>query len=150
MSFGNFMNNLKDKAAELKTEALKFKNKNFLNAAMAGSALLALADGDISSDEKQKMMKFIENYEPLSVFKTTDIITSFGEFVTQLEFDQDLGEAKALEAIGKMKSNDAAAKLIMRLVIAIGAADGDFDKDEQAMARRIANELGLNAAEFEL
>mgnify|MGYP000117161749 FL=1 len=150
MSFGNFMNNLKDKAAELKTEALKFKNKNFLNAAMAGSALLALADGDISSDEKQKMMKFIENYEPLSVFKATDIITSFGEFVTQLEFDQDLGEAKALEAIGKMKSNDAAAKLIMRLVIAIGAADGDFDKDEQAMARRIANELGLNAAEFEL
>ena len=150
MSFGNFMNNLKDKAAELKTEALKFKNKNFLNAAMAGSALLALADGDISSDEKKKMLKFIENYEPLSVFKATDIISSFGDFVTQLEFDQDLGEAKALEAIGKMKGNEAAAKLIMRLVIAIGAADGDFDKDEQAMARRIANELGLNAAEFEL
>ncbi len=144
------MTGLKDKASELKTEALKFKNKNFLQAAMAGSALLALADGEISSEEKQKMIKFIENYEPLSVFKMADIIASFGEFVNQLEFDKDLGEAKAFEAIEKMKNNNQAARLIMRLVISIGAADGDFDNDEKAMARRIANELGLNAADFEL
>jgi len=150
MSFGNFMNELKEKASELKNEALKFKNKNFLQAAMAGSALLALADGVISADEKKKMLKFIENYEPLSVFKTPDIINTFSDFVTQLEFDADLGEAKAFEALAKMKSNDAAGRLIMRLVIAIGASDGDFDEDEKVMARRIANELGVNASEFEL
>ncbi len=150
MSLSDLMSNLKDKVGELKTEALKFKNKNFLNAAMAGSALLALADGEITPDEKKKMLKFIGNYEPLTVFKTTEIITAFGDFVTQLEFDQDLGEATAFEAIGKMKGNDQASRLIMRLVIAIGAADGDFDDYEKAMARRIASELGLSAAEFEL
>lgn len=150
MSLQDLMNNLKDKANELKTEALKFKNKGFLQAAMAGSALLALADGEISPEEKRKMIKFIENYEPLSVFKTTDIISTFGDFVTQLEFDNDLGEAKAFEAIEKMKNNNQAARLIMRLVIAIGAADGNFDEYEKTMARRIAVELGLNAAEFEL
>lgn len=150
MSLQDLMAGLKEKANELKTEALKFKNKGFLQAAMAGSALLALADGDISPEEKRKMVKFIENYEPLSVFKTTDIISTFGEYVSQLEFDNDLGEAKAFEAIEKMKNNSQAARLIMRLVIAIGAADGDFDDDEKAMARRIAVELGLNASEFEL
>jgi len=150
MSLKDLMTSLKEKANDLKTEALKFKNKDFLQAAMAGSALLALADGEISPEEKRKMMKFIENYEPLSVFKAKDIISAFGDFVSQLEFDNDLGEAKAFEAIGKMKSNDAASRLIMRLVIAIGAADGDFDNDEKAMARRIATELGLSAAEFEL
>ena len=56
MSFSNFLNNVKDKMSELKTEALKFKNKEFLNAAMAGTALIALADGEISSPEKQKMI----------------------------------------------------------------------------------------------
>jgi tellurite resistance protein TerB len=61
MSFDNFLSQLKTKANELKTEALKFKNKDFLNAAMAGSALIAMADGSISSEEKQKMIKFIEN-----------------------------------------------------------------------------------------
>ncbi|NOQ17502.1 MAG: Tellurite resistance TerB [Methyloprofundus sp.] len=150
MSLSDLMSNLKEKVNELKTEALKFKNKNFLHAAMAGSALLALADGVISPDEKKKMLKFIGNYEPLSVFKTTEIITAFGDFVTQLEFDSDLGEAAAFEALGKMKDNTQAARLIMRLVIAIGAADGDFDDHEKAMARRIASELGVNAAEFEL
>jgi tellurite resistance protein TerB len=150
MSLHDLMAGLKEKANELKTEALKFKNKGFLQAAMAGSALLALADGEISPEEKRKMVKFIENYEPLSVFKTTDIIATFGEYVSQLEFDNDLGEAKAFEAIEKMKNNTQAARLIMRLVISIGAADGDFDNHEKAMARRIAVELGLNASEFEL
>ncbi len=150
MSLKDLMDGLKEKANELKTEALKFKNKNFLQAAMAGSALLALADGEISPEEKRKMVKFIENYEPLSVFKINDIISTFGDFVSQLEFDNDLGEAKAFEAIGKMKNDTQAARLIMRLVIAIGAADGDFDNHEKAMARRIAIELGLTPAEFEL
>ena len=36
MSFDSFLSQLKNKANELKTEALKFKNKDFLNAAMAG------------------------------------------------------------------------------------------------------------------
>jgi tellurite resistance protein TerB len=150
MSLSDLMNNLKEKANELKSEALKFKNKNFLNAAMSGSALLALADGEITPDEKKKMLKFIGNYEPLTVFKAPEIITAFNDFVTQLEFDHDLGEATAFEALGKMKGNDQAARLIMRLVIAIGAADGDFDDYEKKMARRIATELGLNAADFEL
>jgi len=54
MSFENFISQLKDKAIELKTEALKFKNKDFLNAAMAGSALIALADG---TDQRRKKNK---------------------------------------------------------------------------------------------
>jgi tellurite resistance protein TerB len=49
MSFESFLNQLKTKAGELKTEALKFKNKDVLNEAMAGSALIAMADGKISS-----------------------------------------------------------------------------------------------------
>ena len=36
MSFSNFLSGLKSKAGELKTEALKYKNKDFLNEAMAG------------------------------------------------------------------------------------------------------------------
>ena len=77
MSFDNFLSQLKTKANELKTEALKFKNKDFLNAAMAGSALIAMADGSISSEEKQKMIKFIENNDALSIFTISDVIKAF-------------------------------------------------------------------------
>ncbi|MDD1636207.1 MAG: tellurite resistance TerB family protein [Methylococcaceae bacterium] len=150
MSFDNFLSQLKTKANELKTEALKFKNKDFLNAAMAGSALVAMADGSISSGEKQKMIKFIESNDALSIFTTSDVIKAFQDFVGQLEFDKDIGEAKAYQAIGKMKSNTEASRLLIRMIISIASSDGLFDNDEKKVAVKIAKELGLNPSEFEL
>lgn len=150
MSFDNFLQQLKSKANELKTEALKFKNKDFLNAAMAGSALISMADGSISSEEKQKMIKFIESNDALSIFATSDVIKAFQDFVSQLEFDKDIGEAKAFQALGKMKSNTEASRLLMRMIIAIASSDGHFDIHEKNIAVKIANELGINPSEFEL
>lgn len=150
MSFENFFNSIKNKASELKTEALKFKNKDFLNATMAGSALIAMADGTITPEEKQKMIKFIESHDALSIFTTTDVINAFQNFVGQLQFDQDIGQAKAFEALKKMESNASAARLIIRMVISIAGSDGNFDEHEKKMAIRIAKELGLDPAEFDL
>ena len=150
MSFENFLSQLKTKANELKTEALKFKNKDFLNAAMAGSALIAMADGSISSTEKQKMIKFIESNDALSIFTTSDVIKAFQDFVGQLEFDKEIGEAKAYQAIGKMKSNTEASRLLVRMIIAIASSDGNFDHDEKKIAVKIAKELSINPSEFEL
>jgi len=150
MSFDTFLSQLKTKANELKTEALKFKNKDFLNAAMAGSALVAMADGGISSEEKQKMIKFIESNDALSIFTTSDVIKAFQDFVGQLEFDKDIGEAKAYQAIGKMKSNTEASRLLVRMIIAIASSDGIFDNDEKKVAVKIAKELALDPSEFEL
>jgi tellurite resistance protein TerB len=150
MSFDNFLSQLKTKANELKTEALKFKNKDFLNAAMAGSALVAMADGSISSEEKQKMIKFIESNDALSIFTTSDVIKAFQDFVGQLEFDKDIGQAKAYLAIGKMKSNTEASRLLIRMIISIASSDGLFDNDEKKVAVKIARELALDPSEFEL
>lgn len=150
MSFDNFLSTLKSKVSELKTEALKFKNKDFLNATMAGSALIAMADGTITPDEKQKMIKFIESHDALSIFTTTDVVNAFQTHVTQLQFDKDIGEAKAFEALKKMASNTPAARLIIRMVISIASSDGDFDTYEKTMALRIAKELSLDPLEFGL
>ena len=150
MSFDSFLSKLKTKASELKTEALKFKNKDFLNAAMAGSALIAMADGSVSSEEKQKMIKFIESNEALSIFPTSDVIKSFQDFVGQFEFDRDIGESKAYQAIGKMKGNVEASRLLVRMIIAIASSDGNFDANERTVAMKIAKELRIDPAEFEL
>ncbi|CAG1021430.1 hypothetical protein DOJK_00983 [Patescibacteria group bacterium] len=150
MAFENFLSQLKSKANELKTDVLKFKNKDFLNAAMAGSALIAMADGTITSEEKWKMIKFIEHHDALSVFNTKDVIEAFQTFVSQMEFDKDIGEAKAYQAIAKMKSNNEAARLVIRMVVGIASADGNFDANEKKVAAKIAVELGLNPTEFEL
>ena len=150
MSFSNFLAGLKTKAGELKTEAMKYKNKDFLNAAMAGSALVAMADGNVSAEEKQKMIKFIESNEALSIFPTNDVIKSFQDFVGQIEYDKDIGEAKAFQALGRMKSNVEASRLLVRMIIAVASADGNFDANEKAVASKIAKELNISPSEFEL
>jgi tellurite resistance protein TerB len=150
MSFDTFLSRLKSKASELKTEALKYKNKDFLNAAMAGCALVSMADGSVSAEEKQKMIKFIESNDALSIFTTSDVIKAFQEFVGQIEFDKDIGEAKAYQALHKMKSNDGAARLLVRMVIAVASSDGNFDANEKAVASKIVKELGIAPSEFEL
>jgi tellurite resistance protein TerB len=38
----------------------------------------------------------------------------------------------------------------MRMIIAIASSDGNFDLSEKKVAVRIANELGVSPAEFEL
>ncbi len=150
MSFASFISSVKQKSNELKGEVLKFKNKKFLNAATAGTALIALADGDVSSDEKKKMLKIIESNDALSVFKTADVITSFNDFLSNFEFDQDVGESKAFEALNLLKGDEVACRTVMRLILSIAAADGVFDDDEKAVAVKIARELGLSPADFEL
>ena len=58
--------------------------------------------------------------------------------------------ARVLEALGKMKSNVEASRLLVRMIIAVASSDGNFDANEQRVASKIARELGLTPAEFEL
>ncbi len=150
MSFSDFMSGLKQKTGELKAEMMKFKNKKFLNAATAGAALIAMADGVLDSEEKKKMLKFIENNDALSVFKTQEVIGAFKDFIDNFDFDKDIGESKAYEALNLLRGNEVECRTVMRLILSIAAADGVFDDSEKMVARKIAIELNLNPDDFEL
>ena len=146
----NFFQKTKEKLGELKNDALKYKSKSFLDAALGGSALIAMADGTIDAEEKAKMMAFIENHEVLSIYDSSEVVKTWKNYIETIELDNDIGSAKALSSIGKMKGKNEQARLVLRMVCAIAAADGDFDQDERRVAATIALELGLDPAEFEL
>jgi tellurite resistance protein TerB len=96
------------------------------------------------------MLKIIESNDALSVFKTSDVIEAFNSFLSNFEFDLDVGESKAFEALNLLKGDDVACRTVMRLILSIAAADGVFDDDEKVVARKVALELGLDPAGFEL
>lgn len=134
----------------LSTEVGKFKNKHFMEATAAACAMIAAADGEVSSAEKMKMTGFINNSPELKVFNLSDVIKTFNDAVAKFEFDYQIGQAEALKTINKIKGNDGACRLLVRVACAIGASDGNFDQVEKAACRRICLELGLNPADFEL
>ncbi len=143
-------NRFQEVTTTLKNEVSKVRNKTFLEGVVAGCVLVAHADGVVKSEEKQKMMGFLRSSEVLSVFSADEVIATFEKFAKQFDFDHAIGEANALQAIGKLKSKETEARLMVRVCCAIGAADGDFDANEKAVVRKICQELGLNPKDFDL
>lgn len=134
----------------LAKEVSRYKQREFMEAVVAGCALVAAADGEISASEKMKMTGFIQNSPELKVFELKEVIQFFEQACTQFEFDVQIGRAEALKTVAKISKKADAARLLIRVCCAIGAADGDFDEAERAMCRILCNELGLNPADFDL
>lgn len=147
---GKLFNRGKAAMEDLKNGALKFKEENFLEASVAGGFMVANADGNIDSDEKSKLLKFIKSNEALSVYNPEDVVKQFKKYSDLYEFDVDAAEAAALQAISKIKSNTEKSKFLVRMICSIGKTDGDFDKDEKTVVRKICLELNLNPSEFDV
>jgi tellurite resistance protein TerB len=134
----------------LSTEVGKFRNRDFMEATANACALIAAADGEISSAEKMKMTGFINNSPELKVFDLKDVIRVFNDACGKFEFDFQIGQAEALKVINRIKGKDGAARLLVRVACAIGASDGNFDDKEKAACRLICAELALPPADFDL
>lgn len=145
-----FMNWVKETSASLADDVKKFKNKSFLEATVAGCAIVAAADGAISPEEKRKMVGFISQSEALKVFDVNEAIKLFEKYTSTYEFDAEVGKAQALKVIAQVKSKTDEARLLIRVCCAIGSADGNFDEHEKKAVRDICRELGQDPAEFNL
>lgn len=150
MAFTDWLKkNVTDARDAINTEITKFKSKDFLDAIVAGSAMVAYADGTISAQEKQKLMGYLRTSEQLKVFDQNDVIKQFQKYVEKFDFDTTIGTGEAMQAVARFKGKPQ-AQLIIRVCCAIGSADGSFDEDEQGVVRRMCSELGLDPADFDL
>jgi tellurite resistance protein TerB len=142
----NAASNLRQGLAD---EVTKFRSAAFMEAVTAGCAMVASADGTISAAEKQKMASFIKQSDALKVFDFAKVIESFNGWTAKIEFDHTIGRGECLAAIEKLRGKPE-ARLLVRVCIAIGAADGTFDADEKKVVGSICQVLEINPSEFEL
>lgn len=108
-----------------------------MEATAASCAMIACADGSISSEEKQKMVGYINLNDSLKVFNLNDVLTRFNHYADMFEFDYNVGKAEAMKAVDKMKNKPDVAKALIALCCSIGASDGDFDKDEITLVKEM-------------
>ncbi|NGZ74873.1 tellurite resistance TerB family protein [Saccharibacillus alkalitolerans] len=146
-SFQSWLNKTK---TGLQDQVSRFKNKDLMDAIVAGCAIVSVADGTIDAAEKQKMAGYIGRNEQLKVFNMSEVIDRFNHFAGNMEFDVMVGKQEALRTIAKFKSKPEVGRVIVGVCCAIGAADGDFDEQEKAAVRDICNVLNLNPGEFGL
>ncbi len=150
MSFTEWLKkNVTEARDSINTEITKFKSKDLLEAVIAGCTMVAYGDGNVSSEEKQKMMGFLKTSDQLKVFDSSDVVKIFQKYAEKFDFDATIGTGEAMQVIGKFRGKPQ-AQLLVRVCCAIGAADGNFDQREQNVVRRMCSELGLNPSDFNL
>ncbi|GAB6992088.1 tellurite resistance TerB family protein [Paenibacillus pini] len=134
----------------LTDQVKRHKNKDLMDAIVAGCAIVAVADGTIDAAEKQKMAAYMGRSEALNVFNMSEVIERFNHYAGNMEFDVMVGKQESLRVIGKFRSKPDVARIIVGVCCAVGAADGDFDDQEKAVVRDICNCLSLSPGEFGL
>lgn len=125
-------------------------NKKYLDAVVAGCALVAAADGRIESNEKQKMLEYIKRNDALKVFDSNEITERFNHFADNFNFDAMVGKQTAMDAIAKIKGNKEESRMCVMLCISIGKSDGSFDANEVKVVKEICSSLALNFNDFQI
>ncbi|AYL40016.1 tellurite resistance TerB family protein [Streptomyces fungicidicus] len=145
---------LKESASQMQTQLTARKNDlksgAFRDASMAMCALVAAADGTVDPAERQRVAQLIAGNEVLQNFPADDLRRRFEENVGRLTADFALGKVSVMQEIAKAKKKPAEARAVIQIGIVIGGADGDFDKDEQAVVREACYALDLPPHEFDL
>lgn len=147
----SFFNSLKQSvtsaANSMNSELKKFRSKDLLQAIVAGSTMIAYADGMVTAEEKQKLLGFVRSSEQLSVFESDKVIETFNQYLTRFDFDATIGTGEALQKIGAFKGKPE-AELIVRVCLAIAKADGNIDDKERQALGQICQSLGLDINNF--
>ncbi|MGC4971628.1 tellurite resistance TerB family protein [Streptomyces sp. DT199] len=145
---------LKESASTMQTQLMAKKNDlksgAFRDASMAMCALVAAADGTVDPSERQRVAQLIATNEVLQNFDADDLRRRFDENLNKLTTDFDFGKVSVMQEIAKAKKKPAEARAVIQIGIVIGGADGDFDKDEQAVVREACYTLELPPHEFDL
>ncbi|MGW0615632.1 tellurite resistance TerB family protein [Streptomyces sp. NPDC002788] len=145
---------LKESASTMQTQLMAKKNDlksgAFRDASMAMCALVAAADGTVDPSERQRVAQLIATNEVLQNFDADDLRRRFEDNLGKLTADFAFGKVSVLQEVAKAKKKPAEARAVIQIGIVIGGADGDFDKDEQAVVREACYTLDLPPHEFDL
>ncbi|HUS89589.1 MAG TPA: tellurite resistance TerB family protein [Desulfosporosinus sp.] len=144
-----FFDKIKSGVTGITAEYKKLANKTLMEGTIASCALVINANGIAKPEEKRKMLGFIKSNEQLKVYDTDKVINTFNKYFDKFDFDPEIAKGEILQIVAKIKNPDE-AQLLVRVLIAIGAADGDFDANEKNCVRDVIRTLGLMNSDFGL
>jgi tellurite resistance protein len=134
----------------LAVEIEKFQNRDFLEATMAASALMALADGDVNLTELNIIDQALEAIHELIIYDPHDAVDIYRDYMDDLRSNPARARIDILEEVGEIADDPRAARLLVRVCVAIAKADDDFTAKEKAVIADLCDALRLKPADVGL
>ena len=134
----------------LKKRSARQRDRRFLEATMATSALVAFADGEVSFTERMRLDQILNHLHQLRAFDVHEAINHFNEVVEDLKAEPEEGHARALESIEAFAQDKASARLMVRAACHLCVADGVFTDGEQEQVAELCVLLDITPEDCEL
>ena len=128
----------------------RIRQKPFLDASMAGCALVCMADGQVSFSERDRMDGVLRNLEAFQVFDAHGAIDLFNDHVDRMMQDPDSGASEALAAVSDLRDMPELASLLVKVCVALSYADGEFSDAERDAIAIICHKLFLDPKKFDI
>ena len=131
----------------LNKQLQRYRNRPFLEAMMAATAFLALADEKILLSERLALDYILENVRQLKLFDVHKAVNMFCDYGEMIKNDYDLGKEKVFKAVTKFSGDKEKASLIIRACVLIAKADGHFSEEEQQVVDELCRALDMESSE---
>ncbi len=125
------------------------RSRQFLEAAMGASAMLALADGEISFAELMARDYVLDHIKELQVFNANEAAELFRTYAETISNNPQKGKIMVLEAINQLSGDKELASLLVRICTVIGKADYDLSQQEREVINTFCDVLGLETEEID-
>jgi tellurite resistance protein len=134
----------------LTAELDKFRNRQFLEATMAASALVSVADGHADITEVNILDQALDTIHELQIYDPHDAMDLYRDYIDGLRDNPDATRDKIMQAVSRIREDEHAAWLLIRVCVAIGKADDNFSEPEKAVITALCLELALDYDELGL
>lgn len=121
----------------------RFRQREFMEACMAASALVAMADREVRLSERVALDGVLSNVEQLKVYDPVTAVNVHRGFVSELGRDFDSTKAQLLDLLVNNVEGPKDAELMVKVGLAIAKADNDYSDEEAEVLAEICERLGV-------
>jgi tellurite resistance protein TerB len=129
---------------ELHDRIRQQKGRDFLEAAMAASALAAHADGTVSRPERHSIGNMIVNLRRIRLHDPKTALDLLNGYIEDLNRDPTGTEEILTEKLKRVANNKETARLVAGIALAVSYADGEFVYAERIQFQSICDILGVD------
>ena len=126
----------------------RHRNRDFLKAAMAASALAAQADGTVTLSERYRIDDILTRLERLRIYDPRKAVQILDGFLAELRDNPEAAERILLGKLRRIAEDREAAELIVRIALSVSKSDGTFSAPEHARFAEICAMLGFSPELF--
>ena len=127
----------------LRKSLSRIRNRQFLDATMAATALVATADGEVTFSELSALDSVLESVQDLQIYDPHVAVDIYRDFADAIAENPKAGPRSAMAAVARIDDDHEASELVIRVAVAISKADGELSPLEANAISELCGTLGV-------